>query len=156
MPVKFKNIRKVLVVDDETEIVKSVQRHLKRLGILARSAANGFEAQQLISGAAERGKPYHLVITDIIMPVADGVDLLNWIKTNRPEIAVLVISGFGASFKVMDALRPELDAYCQKPLTPDKMIAAMEDIEHKKTVAARDKKGLAAELPAFAWSGNGE
>ena len=130
-----KNIKKIIVVDDEAEIVKTMIRHLKRKGFTLGSAREGEEARRKIVEADNAGAVYDLVITDVVMPNEDGVDLHRWIKDVYPEISVLVISGFAASYVILETIRPELDDFCQKPLTPEKILGAIKGISQKRTAA---------------------
>ncbi|MBD3209816.1 response regulator [Candidatus Micrarchaeota archaeon] len=78
----------VLVVDDEPNIIKSIQRLLGPLGIAFESAGNGLEALELY-----RKSPADIVITDLNMPVMDGFDLLKQIKKEAPDSVVIIHSG---------------------------------------------------------------
>lgn len=115
-------IKRILIVDDEPEFVKTIRRHLRREGFVPESACDGKDARQKISDAARNGVPYDLVITDVIMPDVGGMELLKWIKENYPEISVVVTSGFGVTETMLETMRPELDDWCQKPLTPKRMM----------------------------------
>jgi two-component system cell cycle sensor histidine kinase/response regulator CckA len=79
----------VLVVDDEAVIRSLTQRMLKDGGYSTFEAADGAEA--LASVLA--GLPVHLVLTDIVMPQLDGVQLLDALSGSRPDLPVLLMSG---------------------------------------------------------------
>lgn len=121
-----KFIRKILVADDEPEFIKTVTRHLKRKGFFLDSACDGMKAKQKIEDSFLTGDPFDLVITDVVMPNMGGIELLRWIKKARPGISVLVVSGFGYDDVVIENIRPEMDSYCPKPLTPQKMLALID------------------------------
>lgn len=114
--------RRILIVDDEVEFVKTIARHLRREGFLLDSALNGQLAQDKILGALKDGIPYHLVITDLIMPNMGAVKLLKWMRQACPEISVILVSGFGDTDLVNSIIRPGKDAYVQKPLIPKTMM----------------------------------
>ena len=82
-------IIKVLVVDDEISILKSIQQVLEDKGLNVDIAHNGAEALEKIES-----EMYDIVITDYYMPVMNGRELLNIIKEHFPKTLVIVISGF--------------------------------------------------------------
>ncbi len=129
-----KFIRKILVVDDEPEFAKILKLHLKREGFFLDSASDGVKAQQKIEKSFSIGAPFDLVITDVVMPNMGGIGLLRWIKRARPKISVLIVSGFGYDDVVIENIRPGLDGYCQKPLTPQKMMALIERLDRGREV----------------------
>ena len=80
---------KVLVVDDEIFIHRSIKQILEDKGLSVDLAHDGGEALEKIENGA-----YDIVITDYYMPVMNGKELLNTIKDRFPTILVIVISGF--------------------------------------------------------------
>jgi len=129
---KVEAIKRILVVDDEEEFINTVKRHLKRQRFILHSAKDGEDACQKIDASTCDGNSYDLVITDVIMPKVSGIQLLQWIKKNHSQTSVLVVSGIGGKHLVMDSIRPELDDYCQKPLTPDQMMRLIGNIDKKR------------------------
>jgi len=125
-------VKRILVVDDEPEFVNSIKRHLKREGFILDSAPDGEDARLTIRNSAYNGAPYDLVITDVIMPNTGGIELLHWIKKNHPEISVLVVSAFGDTDVVMETIRPGIDDYCKKPLTPEEMMGLIGSVNRKR------------------------
>jgi DNA-binding NtrC family response regulator len=145
---KVEAIKRILVVDDEEEFVNTVKRHLKRERFTLHSAKDGEDACQKIDATTCDGSPYDLVITDVIMPKISGIELMQWIKHNHSHISVLVVSGFGGKHLVMESIRPELDDYCQKPLTPGEMMELIGNIDKKRRKCGchkREKQSTALE-----------
>ena len=81
---------RLLLVDDERDVRASMARVLERAGFAVRLADS---AEQAI--ASLRVEAVDLVITDVIMPRQNGVDLLKALKEEFPAIAVIAISGGG-------------------------------------------------------------
>jgi CheY-like chemotaxis protein len=125
------DIKGILIVDDEPEFVKTVHRHLKREGFTLYSASDGREARDQIRQKLREGNLIQLVITDVLMPRMDGLELMKWIKDYYPDISLLAVSGFAETIFARKIIRPELDEYCQKPFTPNKMMVLLNSI-HKK------------------------
>lgn len=80
---------KVLIVDDEVSILKSVKQVLEEKGLTVELAQNGGEALAKIENDC-----FDIVITDYYMPIMNGRELLGIIKDRFPNILVIVISGF--------------------------------------------------------------
>lgn len=102
--------KKILVVDDEPDIVSTLLESLEALGYYARGTNNGREALEALSYEA-----YDLVITDIRMPEKNGIDLLNDIKKQYPNIPVVIITGYTLAYPPEQAKREGANGYIAKP-----------------------------------------
>jgi len=126
------NINNILLVEDENELAKTLMRHLKREGFSVVVASDGTAAIKIIEDSITRGMPFDLVISDVVMPNMDGIELIRWIKNQHPEVSVALLSGFGDLGSVVEVIRPNLDDYFQKPLTPTDMMNLIERIDVKR------------------------
>lgn len=81
---------RVLVVDDEESVRDMVMAMIKPDGYDVIEAANGTEACD-----ACKEMPVDLIITDIVMPEKNGIDLIRQVKKEYPDVAVIAISGGG-------------------------------------------------------------
>ncbi len=86
--------KKILLIDDETEVVNILQKHVHRAGYEAHVAYNGQEALTI----AQQIHP-HLILTDIAMPVMDGIAFYKEVKSRRDlqHIPIMFASAYGAS-----------------------------------------------------------
>jgi NADH-quinone oxidoreductase subunit E/NADP-reducing hydrogenase subunit HndA len=127
---------KILVVDDEPVIIRSCEIVLKSEGYNVEGVLGGKEAILKMEQNA-----YDLVFTDLKMPEVDGITLIKWIKQNRPDTGIVIITGYPSQDTIKDALEVGIIDYVPKPFTPavlaDVAQRAVEWIE-KKTPA--DKK----------------
>jgi DNA-binding response OmpR family regulator len=110
---------RILVVDDDIDLAHTLKEMLELDGVSADVAYNGNEGIfQHIQA------PYDLIITDIVMPVMDGLEVVMWVKENSPTTKLLVISG-GGYFDSKDYLKmaKELgaDYVLQKPYRLDEI-----------------------------------
>lgn len=80
----------ILVVDDEPMIREGLKVALEMEGHRTLTASDGNEALKMV----DEKKP-HLIITDIIMPESDGIEVICTVKENNPDIKILAISGGG-------------------------------------------------------------
>lgn len=104
--------RRVLVVDDEPLIVQVHERILSRAGYHVTVAHDGLQAQRLLEDSAFE---VDLLVTDLSMPGASGLDIIRTARVRHPGVKVILSSGFGsaAPSEALDAARP--DAFLQKP-----------------------------------------
>jgi DNA-binding NtrC family response regulator len=82
--------KKILLVDDEEAIRKMVRAVLGTELYEYGEAVNGLEAQELLEK-----QHFDLIITDVIMPDCDGIELVMAIRRKQPDIKVIVMSGGG-------------------------------------------------------------
>jgi DNA-binding NtrC family response regulator len=84
----------VLVVDDEAVIRRFAARVLREEGFGVHEATDGAEALELIRGGIAN---LDVVLSDIVMPRVNGVQLLQSLSTLRPALPVILMSGFGTA-----------------------------------------------------------
>lgn len=108
---------RILVVDDEIDIREYLAELLLDEGYETETAANGEEAWALLNQ-----KDYGLVITDIVMPACDGLELLNRIRTrHNDKPGVILISAF-ARISVQEAYERGAAAFFPKPFLPGPLL----------------------------------
>ena len=112
---------RILIVDDESDLASSCQRMLQRKGYQAAIAGNGREALEQIA----QTEP-NLVITDFKMPVMGGMQLLEAIKEDFPEIQVLMMTAFSTIEDAVEAMRLGAADFVPKPFTPDQLLVVVE------------------------------
>jgi DNA-binding NtrC family response regulator len=83
----------ILVVDDEGAVRRYAIRVLEREGYGVIEARDGLEAMELIKS----GKPVDVVVSDIVMPRMNGVELMQTLSTTSPGIPVILMSGYATS-----------------------------------------------------------
>jgi len=116
----METLRKVLVVDDEPVVNESCRRIL---------AARGFDVATTESGrdGLSRASAQHfdLVLTDLKMPDLDGMDLVRRIRRERPDTAIIVITGYGSVPSAVEAVRLGVSDYIEKPFSPKQLAEAV-------------------------------
>ncbi len=100
----------ILVVDDEEFMLQSLSKLLTLLGFETKTAEDGETALEVF-----KSNNVDLVITDINMPGMSGIDLLKEIKAQKPELPVIVITGFGAEKAQALAEKNNADGFLPKP-----------------------------------------
>lgn len=101
----------VLIVDDENMIRRNLRALLEDLGYSVSEAANGREGLDVF----DRERP-DLVLTDLRMPVMDGLALIEVLREKSPETPIVVVSGTGTLREAVDAVRLGAWDYLIKPV----------------------------------------
>jgi len=112
---------RILVVDDEMDLVASCQRLLERKGYGVDIATSGEEALEVVRQAEPR-----VVLTDLKMPGLGGMELLKMLKEQYPEIQVLMMTAFSTIEDAVEAMRLGAADFVPKPFTPDHLAIVVE------------------------------
>ncbi|HSV61949.1 MAG TPA: response regulator [Chthoniobacterales bacterium] len=121
----------ILVVEDEESLREVTVATLRELGYKVREAADGEIAQRMLS--ASDGIRVDLVLTDVGMPRLDGVTLAHWLETHRPEVRVLLVSGYAGDKRLRDEDVALDHRFLAKPFTRAQLATAVRKaLEHKR------------------------
>ncbi|MBW1700194.1 MAG: response regulator [Deltaproteobacteria bacterium] len=108
----------ILVVEDDDAVRKFAVRVLRRLGYQVLEAQNSQEALRV---SQEFTGPIHLLLTDVIMPEINGKVLAERLRSQRPEIRTIYMSGYTHNIILQKGILPSDTRYIQKPFTPDSL-----------------------------------
>jgi signal transduction histidine kinase/CheY-like chemotaxis protein len=126
----------VLIVDDDRSIVRLCQRLLERAAFKVFASTDPMEAIKILEA-----RKIDMLLSDIRMPVMDGFELIERAKSLQPDIAVLVMTGFGSVDTAIQALYKGVDGLILKPFenTADLVRAAQRVLDgtRQKQDAAR-------------------
>lgn len=112
----------ILVVDDDDPVRVMLARLLRTQGYRVLQASHAGEAQAML----ERQRP-DLVISDIVMPGASGIELRRQIAEQWPGLPVILISGYSADGPAEFAAHTEHTAFVQKPFAADELLALVDE-----------------------------
>ena len=116
---------KILVIDDDASVRTVVSRILERAGYETETAANGLEGIE-----AMRRTRFALVICDMLMPVQEGIETIQEIRSAGANIPIIAISGaFGdEGYSPLDDARAiGADVAVAKPFTVEELLAAVDE-----------------------------
>jgi DNA-binding NtrC family response regulator len=102
---------RILIVDDEQEIREMLSRHFRYMGYEVETAENGKEALKVFET-----KKIDVVISDILMPDMDGVELLRQVRQEYPMVKVIVITGYVTLENILACMRHGAETCVYKPL----------------------------------------
>jgi putative nucleotidyltransferase with HDIG domain len=111
------NAPKILVIDDEDSVRRTMCRELKNHGCEYAQAANAEEAKSLI-----KGQNFDLVLCDVKMPGESGMDLMKHISEAHSDTPVIMITGVGDMEVAKNVLESGAYGYVTKPFRPDELL----------------------------------
>ena len=127
----FLHIKRILVVDDEAELKHAIIRHLRRNGFNMDSAVGTEDAKRKIAISDKIGIPIDLVIRIATTHLADCIEFIEWVHRHHKLTSIAIISGLGNVDWITTYLEPEKDTSAQNPLTPEKLMDLIGDLENK-------------------------
>jgi DNA-binding NtrC family response regulator len=101
---------RILVVEDDREMLALLQRHLESEGFSVTTVSSGPEAV----GALQR-EEYHVILTDLVMAGGDGMEVLTAARQHRSDARVLLMTAFGTLESAIEAMRQGAYDYLTKP-----------------------------------------
>jgi signal transduction histidine kinase len=124
---------RLLVVDDEENIVLTISEVLRLEGYDVDVASSGTEAARLL----DEGRAYDLILTDLHMGEGDGLSLLEDVRRRSPLTITIVLTGFAALETAIAALRHGAYDYLTKPCIIDELkYTVSRGIEHRRLMLA--------------------
>jgi DNA-binding NtrC family response regulator len=120
MSIKNHNLR-VLVVDDEANVLESVNKILERKGFEVAKTQNPEDALRQF-----KGEGFDLVIADLMMPKVSGLELLKAVKNENPGVPFLMITGYPSINTAVEATKNGASGFLPKPFTPVELEEAVE------------------------------
>ncbi len=144
---------RILAVDDSADTLELLRRQLTRAGHVVSCVGSVAEAE-----AALRHAAFDVVITDLKMPGASGLDLIRHVREYYRDVEVLMVTGYPSVETAVQALREGAEDYLPKPFTAEELLAAvgraLGKLRARKGVrigtdAAEPDLGLVGASPAF-------
>jgi DNA-binding response OmpR family regulator len=120
----------VLVVDDEPIVREVVVSYLQREGYRTLEAADGDRARELVESES-----LSLVVLDVMLPGADGLELCRWIRA-RSELPVIMLTARGEEADRIVGLELGADDYVTKPFSPRELAARVRTVLRRSSPAA--------------------
>ena len=111
-------VTRILLVDDDPLTLKTLEDLMNFFGYEHVTALNGLEAvEKLKSGL------FQIVLTDMVMDGMDGMELLQHIRSNYPNIKVIITTGYDRTFSYTDVIRAGASDFISKPFNTDELEA---------------------------------
>ena len=128
--------KRVLIIDDEPAIRRNLTFGLTQEGYACTACPDGISAIHEFNNALAKGQSYDYLIIDIFMPDIDGMKILTVIKSQVPDLPVLVITGFGDDSLKASALAEHNTGYLEKPFEISDLVQALGALAPGRTSGA--------------------
>lgn len=109
---------RILVVDDDAGIRKTLSKILEMEGYLVETAKNGKEAIE-----TSKKRFFNAALIDIRLPDMDGTELIDRLKDTEPKTVKIIVTGFPSVKNAVEAVNRGADGYVLKPFDVDKLLA---------------------------------
>jgi len=114
---------KILIVDDEVNLLQSLGDVLRSKGFMVGTARNGLEALDRL-----KERFFDLIIADLKMPRMGGMELLKVVRERYPQTAVVILTGYGTVKSAVDAIKRGAYDYLVKPFVPDEILLIIQKV----------------------------
>ncbi|HRH60072.1 MAG TPA: response regulator transcription factor [Chitinophagaceae bacterium] len=118
---------KILIAEDDEIMLHVIERQLQIENYETRTAENGNEALQ----AMENFQP-DLIITDIVMPLTSGLELIGVVRSSGSTVPILVLSAIDQENTVLAAISLGADDFIAKPFIPSELSMRVKKLLDKK------------------------
>jgi len=109
---------KILVIEDEVMVLKSIEFKLKKEGFDVITAPDGKVAHELLSK-----ETFDMIITDLMIPYYSGLELINYVRSElKSKVPIIVLSAMGQEESILEAFRLGANDYMTKPFIPNELI----------------------------------
>ena len=126
---------RILFVDDDNDILTMVEQYLEMQGYNVTTVNSGLKALDLV-----KDQDIDIIFTDYKMPEFNGLELLAAVKQYKPEIEVIIVTGYGSMESAIQAMKFGSYDYLQKPFKLDHLKLIIDRIIEEKKV--QDKASL--------------
>jgi response regulator RpfG family c-di-GMP phosphodiesterase len=123
---------RILVVDDELTIRKSIQKRLEREGYEVTTAENGRDALQFFQDQENSENSFDTVISDIRMEEMDGLELLRRLQNQRRDVPVIMVTGAPSLATAQESIKEGAYDYITKPIERETLINTVKRAVEKK------------------------
>lgn len=125
---------KILIVDDDREIVDLLSIYCKNEGYEPLKAYNGVEALQIL----KQNLDIQLLILDVMMPKKDGISVLKEIREKENHLPVLILSAKSTDMDKIQGLTSGADDYVSKPFNPLEVMARIKSLLRRSGIAQQE------------------
>jgi DNA-binding NtrC family response regulator len=112
----------VLVIDDDAGMLRALTKALNGEGLVVAGASDSARAIEYLMSGNWR---FDVIITDLRMPGLDGIEVLDLVKSSRPNIPVIIITAYGTREAQAAAAELGAAAYLEKPVATEELLSAI-------------------------------
>jgi len=120
-PLREYIMSKILIVDDNPEVLKLIENILESNNYKVKTASSGKSAIKELESYE-----YDMVLTDLMMPDVDGIQVLEYTKSRTPRTMCIILTGHGTIKSSVEAIKKGAFDYITKPVSPSELLIIVE------------------------------
>jgi DNA-binding NtrC family response regulator len=124
----------VLVVDDEEQFLKVFSQRLEGRGLKVDTSSTGEEALNKV-----KSKEFDAIVLDLVMPGMSGIETLKRIRSENPDVQIIILTGHGTIEKSVEAVKEGAIDFLEKPADLNKIMEKIAQAKEKKVVLIEKK-----------------
>jgi DNA-binding NtrC family response regulator len=126
---------RILVVDDDTDSSAWVATLLSARGHSVKTASTGQESRQTLATW-----PPDVLLLDMVLPDADGVELLEHTRARHPDVQAIMITGHGSVTKAVEAMTAGAFSFVEKPVEPGHLVALIDKVGERVALVRENRR----------------
>jgi DNA-binding NtrC family response regulator len=119
----------ILLVDDEEEFLKVLSQRLEGRGMKVDTSTTGESAIE-----KAKGKGFDAIVLDLAMPGVDGMETLKRIKSENPDLQIIMLTGHATVDKGVEAIKEGAVDFMEKPVDLKKLMTKIEEAKNKRVL----------------------
>jgi CheY-like chemotaxis protein len=127
--------KKILFVDDESSLRRTMTLGLSQRGIDTEPCENGVNALKKLESFVKNNIPLDGIVVDIKLPDINGINLVKIMKFKYPGIPIILITGYADRYNMEEIKNLKISAFMEKPFTPDELTDQFVEIINEKQVS---------------------
>jgi DNA-binding NtrC family response regulator len=120
--------KKILIVDDETKMLRVLELQLQSAGYEVLKSESAEDGLKQLEAVTSDGDGVSLVMTDLRLPGADGLDFLRNVRAQTPGVPVIVMTAFGTVETAVEAMKAGASDYLLKPFSLEDMMITIDKV----------------------------
>ena len=124
----------VLLVDDEEQFLKVLSKRMEGRGLKVDTSVSGEEALKKV-----KGKEFDAIILDLAMPGMSGIETLKRIRSENPDVQIIMLTGHGSVEKGVEAIKAGAVDFLEKPADINKIMEKIAEAKNKRVVLVEKK-----------------
>ncbi len=125
---------RVLLVDDDLEFTQVLSERMESRGVDVDTAASGQEALD-----RAKGKPYDAIILDLSMPEMDGIETLQHLLQDNPDLQVILLTGYATAARGVEAIKLGAVDFLEKPAEIQKLIEQIHQAKARRMLLVQKR-----------------
>lgn len=125
---------RVLLVDDEEEFLKALGERLAARNLEVTTATSGEMALEIVAA-----RQVDVIVLDLAMPGMDGLQTLERIRAENPEVEIIMLTGHGTISTTVSAMKLGAENYLEKPVPLPTLLASIEEAHQKRVLLLQEK-----------------